>query len=48
MLLRHHSVPQLVFEAPRGMVVPCLVELRKKKIENQVPNKEVMKLEKKI
>lgn len=48
MLLRHHSVPRLVFEAPRGMVVPSLVELRKKRIKNQVPDKEVIKLEKKI
>ena len=48
MLLRHHSVPQLVFEAPREMVVPCSVELSKKRIKNQVPDKEVIKLEKKI
>jgi hypothetical protein len=47
MLLRHHSVPRLVFEAPRGMVVPCLVELRKR-IKNHVPDNEAIKLEKKI
>ena len=38
MLLRHHSIPRLVFEAPRGMVVPFLVELRKR-IEKQVLDK---------
>ena len=38
MLLQHHLVPQLVFEALPGMVVPFSVELRKR-IENQVPDK---------